>query len=66
MAIATVFVMGWVFGIGARKLVRAVRDSDILGILHDCAAGWYRSHRPAREDGLPRVAHLVSGLGHRP
>jgi hypothetical protein len=67
MTVAMVFVMGWVFGLGARKVVRAVQNSDILGILQDCATSWYRSHRAAREDRLPRaVPHLISGLDPPP
>jgi hypothetical protein len=45
MTLVAAFLVGWIFGLGVRKVVRAAQHSDILGILGDCAAAWYRSHR---------------------
>jgi K+-sensing histidine kinase KdpD len=58
-----VFVLGVVAGYFFPKLMRAVLDNDLVGILSDCALAELRSHLPHRFRGAWKSWGSLAGAG---
>ncbi len=58
-----VFVFGVVAGYFFPKLMRAVLDNDLAGIVSDCALAELRSHMPQRLRGAWKSGGSLAGAG---
>ncbi len=57
------FAIGWVVGQMTMKAVRALQQTDIVGILAECAAAWYRTHRAEYHLPSPKALSTIVGMG---